>query len=368
MRTKLTLFMGFFFLVIMLSSVSAITICNPNLPGGCPEDVISITASVNYSAIGVNDTFYWQGYTPATLPHSILDELAWSVAGHTIDTNLDMNSHNIYEIDKTYFSATDFISSDDDDHIDIHSDRIDLFGEVFTTKNITMNADNRAFNFGTQRDASFTYNGSDVLFNPKLVGAGKFIVLGDIMANDVTPITTDTYSLGSSALRWLKGWFSGLDVSGDINQTNGNATINNYYGEVWFHNDEGEAVGTLNATYQILNVFSLEESENMLNGFANTSEGLQLITEGGVYRAKWEATGSGTNNHFYHGCLFVNDDCPYTTNQHVIADANNQVRMAKTGFIRINNGDNITIRIKDTEGTSAGTVYIASMSLDRIGN
>ena len=29
---------------------------------------------------------------------------------------------------------------------------------------------------------------------------------------DVNPITTAVYSIGSSALRWLKGWFVDLDV------------------------------------------------------------------------------------------------------------------------------------------------------------
>src|SRR3990167_7989353 len=41
---------------------------------------------------------------------------------------------------------------------------------------------------------------------------------------DVNPITTSLYNLGSSTLRWFKGWFVNIDVSGNANIMN--ATIN----------------------------------------------------------------------------------------------------------------------------------------------
>ena len=174
----------FSFLVITSYMTSAVSLCNPDLPHGCPsEEIVAARADINYSTIYANDTVYWQGYIPTTLPHNILDNLLWSTAGHTIDTNLDMNSNNIYEIDKTYFSGTDFISSDDNDHIDIHSKSIDLHGNLFTIWNITMNADNKMFLFGTQTDAYFLYNGSDVIFNPKRLGDGEFIVEGNVRAD-----------------------------------------------------------------------------------------------------------------------------------------------------------------------------------------
>jgi hypothetical protein len=77
------------------------------------------------------------------------------------------------------------------------------------------------------------YDGTDGIINPKEVGSGQLKVLGktnitgNLTAYEITPATTNTYSLGSTTLRWLKGWFSELDVSGNINQTNGTAYLNN---------------------------------------------------------------------------------------------------------------------------------------------
>ena len=159
-----------------------------------------------------------------------------------------------------------------------------------------------------------------------------------------------------------------VKIDGSLTQIKGNATINTYYGEVWFHNDTGVSVGTLNTTYQTMNIFESDESGSILNGFSSSANGLTLNVDGGVYRSKWEATGSGVNNHYYHGCLFINEECQYNTNQHVIADANNQVRMAKAGLVEINAGDNVSLRVKDTDSTSAGTIYIADITLERIAN
>ena len=49
----------------------------------------------------------------------------------------------------------------------------------------------------------------------------------NMTAQDINPITNALYSLGNSTLRWLKGWFVDLDVSGtaDLNNANINGTI-----------------------------------------------------------------------------------------------------------------------------------------------
>ena len=41
----------------------------------------------------------------------------------------------------------------------------------------------------------------------------------------ITPETTDVFDFGTTALRWLKGWFVDLDVSGNLN-VSGNVTMN----------------------------------------------------------------------------------------------------------------------------------------------
>lgn len=58
----------------------------------------------------VNSTFYWGNYSsPSQIIHSLLSGLGWSVAGHYIDTNLNMNNYSIVNADwinSTYVNAS----------------------------------------------------------------------------------------------------------------------------------------------------------------------------------------------------------------------------------------------------------------------
>lgn len=87
MKTCIT-FLAIFSLLTMVSGQFLYD--NPTLPKLNPPS--------NLSQLNVNNTVYWQGYLPTTLPHSLLANLLWSVAGHIIDTNMDFNRHNIFNI------------------------------------------------------------------------------------------------------------------------------------------------------------------------------------------------------------------------------------------------------------------------------
>ncbi len=153
---------------------------------------VDIPVPINYSTIPtVNASDWWDGLdTPADIDHNLLNNLAWSVAGHTIDANLDMNSFNIIEIDKAYFSGSDFISSDDNGHLDLHSDSIDLHGNLSTIWNIHLtdsdgtSAHNNIM-LGGGRDAWIYYNATDLIIDPDVVGDGDVIILGDIIADNL---------------------------------------------------------------------------------------------------------------------------------------------------------------------------------------
>jgi heat shock protein HslJ len=109
---------------------------------------------------------------------------------------------------------------------------------------------------GENKATSIYYNNSQMVINPNQNSSSPLLINGTTL-----PFTNSVYSLGNSSLRWLKGWFSGLDVqgnttlngtttqTGNLNQINGNATINNFYGGMWMHNDTGLS-GTFNSTYQ----------------------------------------------------------------------------------------------------------------------
>jgi len=68
---------------------------------------------INYSLIPtVNSSDYWDGLaTPADIVHSLLDGLAWSVAGHTIDENIDMNGYTFTELENVIINDGSYLGS-----------------------------------------------------------------------------------------------------------------------------------------------------------------------------------------------------------------------------------------------------------------
>jgi len=157
-----------------------------------------------------------------------------------------------------------------------------------------------------------------------------------------------------------------LDVNGSIKQNNGNATINNFYGGMWMHNDTGLS-GTFNSTYQKLAFFN----SNNDNGFIfHSNNSLQLVNNDavGLYQAIYKLEGEGTNNHEYHSYVYINEVQQNNTIGHAIGEASNSVKMNGLGMIRIAFNDNITVRVADLSGGSTGTQIDANINLVRIGN
>jgi len=158
----------------------------------------AITWNADFTTVNVNSSNYWNTGDHGSLgsisdiSHSWLNNLGWSVSGHTMDANLDMNSYNIQEIDKAYFDSGAFISSDDSGHLDLHADYIDLHGNLSTIWNVRLNTDGNGsvgssygnLVFGSGGDTYLYYNGSDFIIDPDAVGSGDVVVSGDIRADN----------------------------------------------------------------------------------------------------------------------------------------------------------------------------------------
>lgn len=72
----------------------------------------NLNPSVNYSIKNVNSSEYWDNLdTPSDINHNDLSNLAWSAAGHTFDTNLDLNGKHIINVHD--ISATDVTVTND---------------------------------------------------------------------------------------------------------------------------------------------------------------------------------------------------------------------------------------------------------------
>lgn len=152
---------------------------------------------------------------------------------------------------------------------------------------------------------------------------------------------------------------------GDINQTFGNSTINTYYGGMHFHNDGGVSI-SLNTTLQKVNLFTDGE---YINGFRKVgNDTLQLQVDGGVYEAKYTLQTKGTQSHEYESYLYANEFQENNTYGRTVGQASSETDLQSFGFIRINAGDNVTLRVRDITGTTSGTAYFGNVNLYRVGN
>ena len=238
----------------------------------------------NYSLVNVNSSEYWNGLsTPSDIDHNLLNNLAWSVAGHTMDTNLDMNNYYIHSIDKTYFSGSDFISSDDNGHIDLHANYIDLHGNLSTIWMVRLNADGDGLGgdnygelvFGAGRDAYIYYNGTDLIIDPNAIGSGAVIIDGDLIVDNFVGngsnlnVNNSQYLQGytpTTMKDWIQGLFdsiycklTGCTMSGNIDM-DGNDILN---------------VGNITLTDKITFAFG-ELIDNLVDGWIKITGNLNV--------------------------------------------------------------------------------------------
>jgi len=242
------------------------------------------------------------------------------------------------------------------------------------TGDIYLGGNNIKTYFGNSKAVSMYYDGTNFIINPKEVGNGLLILKGNLnMTNysiwntgDILPYSTNSKTIGSSTLRYLKGWFSGIDVNGNINQTSGNSSINNFYAGMWFFNQSGTPL-TLDGTYRKIN----NTYSNSNNGFIfHSNNTLELINPqgAGLYRIEWKSEGTGVQNHVYLGYSYINEVQQNNTVGHAIGQASSAIKFNGFGYIRLNQYDNVTIRLADTSGTSSGTAIDGNVLLERVGN
>jgi len=249
------------------------------------------------------------------------------------------------------------------------------------------------FNFTGQ----FDYNGG-------WTSNGLSVIDGDLYAQnvyaynfsglDVTHLNTNgslyptmdnQFDLGNQTFRWRdlnlgrNAYIAGnvgigttspqnkLNVVGDFNQSGSSYSfINNVYGEMFYYNSSGESI-SMNDTLQ---KFSFFKDVSHTNGFTKLSDNatLQLDIDGGVYRVIWKAEGTGVNNHLYEGYIFVNEEQQNNTYGRTYGTGNDAVEMEGFGYISLNQGDNVSLRLRDAGSTTSGTAYFRSLNIMRVGN
>lgn len=209
-------------------------------------------------------------------------------------------------------------------------------------------------------------NTGSVTWNPSGVDA-DFIVEGDNNAslfyvdagNDRVGIRTSTPT-------------QPFDIVGNFNQTGGNSTINNIYGEAFYTNRTATTLNyAVDGTFYVM--FLTNGTNGELNGFKFQGGFLQdsnlTAQVAGVYKVSYSTVGSGQNNHYYYASIFVNGvnqlECETLRNR---ATGGNIVAMGRSCILTLNANDVVDIRVADIGGTGTGDYYSADLNLLRIGN
>ena len=217
--------------------------------------------------------------------------------------------------------------------------------------------DNKKIYLGTGKDSSIYHDTTNMIINPKEVGSGLLKILGDLFVNENLTVAGDTY-------------LNDTEVTGNLNQTNGNATINNIYGGMFYHNHTGTSLNfAVDGTYYTL----FFTNATHLNGFTyaggwNQTSNLTAEYDG-VYQASYMAIGDGQNNHAYYTSIFINGvNQQQCENEHKLSAGGDVLTQNGFCFIEVDVGDVIDVRTANVGNTGTGNYYGGNLNLVRIGN
>jgi len=159
-------------------------------------------------------------------------------------------------------------------------------------------------------------------------------------------------------------------IKGDLNVTQ-NITGNQIYGGMHYHNHSGRALSFDIADY---NYTLFMEDVDFINGFKANNIGYGLNSSltaqvNGVYQAIYTATGDGENNDVYRTSVFVNEDYIESCDSHKkMASGGDITSMNGNCFLRLEIGNNVSLRVANEGGTGSGTYYGGNLNLVRVGD
>jgi hypothetical protein len=201
MHKKLVLLLSMIFILQLVSAEDIYSDCS--VYGNCKEaQGTGIASNVNYSMVNVNNSNYLEGYNVSSLwgYYSGLGNTLWcKLTGCTMDGDIDMHNNSIYNVANIYNKTeVDNITSG----LGEDNNNVAILNNV-NTYNTVSNTDNRAYPSTALINNVITYQVNNV-------------------TGDILPTADSSYSIGSSVLRWLKGWF----VEMDVGNSSGNVVLN----------------------------------------------------------------------------------------------------------------------------------------------
>jgi len=175
-------------------------------------------------------------------------------------------------------------------------------------------------------------------------------------------------SMGETVSRTVTFESNGdVTIYNNLNQTDdgGNASLNNFYGEMWFHNHTTSVVN-----FAVEDVFyNMTMANHLMNGFRNETRDTMNVEVAGLYLVNYYAVGSGQNNHEYVATVGIDGVVQTKTSVHKkMAAGGDYVIMSGTGLLRLEVDDVITLMVADFSGTGTGHYLGSNINLVRIGN
>lgn len=179
-------------------------------------------------------------------------------------------------------------------------------------------------------------------------------------------ITINGYLFGGSPAKIIQGitcYDTNLNEIPCNITTTPQESISLTYGELCYHNHIGVTVPfTAANTYYNL-MFNQTKTNGMIN---NTNSSLQ-ITQAGIYKACYLASGSGENNNIYYTDIMINDDQSGWCESHYKMSAGGDITtMSGCCIINLTIGDNITLATANIGNTGSGTYYAGNLNLIKI--
>jgi len=164
-----------------------------------------------------------------------------------------------------------------------------------------------------------------------------------------------------------------LDVNGSLNQTNGNATINLPYGELWIHDG---LVVDFNILGIYENITDLNSTWN--NGFSYDGNGTLTAQITGLYETEWHISYSGAASSEYDAGVGINGDTlgmvngqsMNKTHGHRTIGTGGQIgSMSGGGKLCILEGDDVTMMMSDQNNPlQSATIVTFQLNLDWVGH
>ena len=162
-----------------------------------------------------------------------------------------------------------------------------------------------------------------------------------------------------------------LNVVGNANIT-GNITTNQYYAEMWFHNESASGnsttISSQDVWYNITGFSQATDSGQSLNGFSYS--GHQLTCNiAGLYKADYSISFGGGLNDEYKTSVGVNSIPQNNTETHRKLGSGGDVgNTGSSGFISLSANDIVTLMILNDDAAANADVHSANLNLVRVGN